>query len=173
MIRLSCFPEVQRIVKGICNRHEMWNTLHRQKCKSTIGCAMHTCVHAQLIASFPWTPTRCVAYSHLSSIHSDMHVGLWNYIRLGDLYLSVLPGCYTGIVHTLSPLESLLALESLLGCLLWSLLDSLLGSLLHSLIESLFERLLARATLECCVWESCTLGGVEFSTVSFLAEGKL
>jgi len=27
MIRLSCSPEVWRIVKGIRNRHEMWNTL--------------------------------------------------------------------------------------------------------------------------------------------------
>jgi len=38
---------------------------HRQKCKSTIGCATRTRAHAQLIASFPWTPARRAAYSHL------------------------------------------------------------------------------------------------------------
>jgi len=27
IIRLSCSPEVQRIVKGISNSHQMWNTL--------------------------------------------------------------------------------------------------------------------------------------------------
>jgi hypothetical protein len=37
----------------------------RQKCKSTIDCATRTRAHAQLIASFPWTPARRVAYSHL------------------------------------------------------------------------------------------------------------
>jgi hypothetical protein len=38
---------------------------HRQKCKSTIDCAKRTCAHAQLIASFPWTPAQRAAYSHL------------------------------------------------------------------------------------------------------------
>jgi len=52
-------------------------------------------------------------------------------------------------IPVLSPLESLLALESLLDSLLRSLLDSLLGSLLHSLLESLLESLLGRATF----WE--------------------
>jgi hypothetical protein len=37
----------------------------RQKCKSTIDCATRTRAHAQLIASFPWTPARRAAYSHL------------------------------------------------------------------------------------------------------------
>jgi len=39
--------------------------LLRQKCKSTIDCATRTRAHAQLIASFPWTPARRAAYSHL------------------------------------------------------------------------------------------------------------
>jgi hypothetical protein len=38
---------------------------HRQKCKSTIGCATRTHAHAQLIASFPWTPAPRTAYSHV------------------------------------------------------------------------------------------------------------
>jgi hypothetical protein len=33
---------------------------HRQKCKSTIDCAL-----AQLITSLRWTPAQCAAYSHL------------------------------------------------------------------------------------------------------------
>jgi len=41
------------------------NCTHRQKCKLTIGCATCTRAHAQLIASFPWTPVRRTAYSHL------------------------------------------------------------------------------------------------------------
>jgi hypothetical protein len=39
--------------------------IHRQKCKSTIDCATRTRAHAQLIASFPWTPARRAAYSRL------------------------------------------------------------------------------------------------------------
>jgi hypothetical protein len=42
-----------------------WTKLHRQMCKSTIGCVTRTRAHAQLIASFPWTPARRAAYSHL------------------------------------------------------------------------------------------------------------
>jgi hypothetical protein len=37
---------------------------HRQKCKSTIDCTTRTRAHAQLIASFSWTPARRAAYSH-------------------------------------------------------------------------------------------------------------
>jgi hypothetical protein len=47
------------------NLYVLENDGHRQKCKSTIGCAMHTRAHAQRIASFPWTPARHAAYSHL------------------------------------------------------------------------------------------------------------
>jgi hypothetical protein len=39
--------------------------VHRQKCKSNIGCATRTPAQAQLMASFPWTPARRAAYTHL------------------------------------------------------------------------------------------------------------
>jgi hypothetical protein len=53
-----------------CNRftNTFWskgNEVHRQKCKSTIGCAIRTPAHVQLIATFPWTPAQRAAYSHL------------------------------------------------------------------------------------------------------------
>jgi hypothetical protein len=41
--------------------------------------------YAQLIASFPWTPAQRAAYSHLYSIHRDVRVGLWNYVRLASV----------------------------------------------------------------------------------------
>jgi hypothetical protein len=49
--------------------------IHQQKYKLTIACTMCTCIHAQLIASFPWTTAQCAVYSHLQSIQG-------NYIRL-------------------------------------------------------------------------------------------
>ena len=54
--------------------------------------------------------------------------GGWRFTSTSLYSLAVIP--------VPSPLESILALESLLR----SLLDSLLGSLLHSLLESLLER---------------------------------
>jgi len=39
--------------------------LHRQKCKSNIGCATRTRTHVQLITSFPWTPAQRAACSYL------------------------------------------------------------------------------------------------------------
>ena len=41
------------------------HSIHRQKSKSTIDCAMRTCAHAWLIASFLWTPAWRAAYSCL------------------------------------------------------------------------------------------------------------
>jgi hypothetical protein len=90
---------------------------------------VHRRAHAELIASFLSTPARRAAYSHLLSIHRDVHVGLWNYIQLAarDGPILVFSACgYTATVHTISatPHESPLAIESLL----------------YSLLESLFER---------------------------------
>jgi hypothetical protein len=59
--------------------------------------------HAQLIGSFPWTPARRTAYSHLLSIHRVVHVRPWNYIQLAaqDESIPVFSSlrCYTGTVH--------------------------------------------------------------------------
>ena len=96
-----------------------WWWQHWQKCKSTIGCATRSCPHAQLIASFPWTPAQRAAYSHLLSIHRDVRVGLWNNIWLParDGPILALTACsFTGTVHTIAASlhESPLAIESLL-----------------------------------------------------------
>jgi hypothetical protein len=78
---------------------------HRQKCKLTIDCTTRIRSLTQLIASFPWTPARCAAYSRLRSIHRVVRVGLWNYILLvaGDgsilVFTACSPCCYTGTVH--------------------------------------------------------------------------
>jgi hypothetical protein len=76
-----------------------------QKCKLTMGCATRTSAHVQLIASFPWTPVRRASYSHPQSIHRDVRVGLWNYIRFAagygpTLYLSLLPGVFVALPVT-------------------------------------------------------------------------
>jgi len=103
--------------------------MHWQKCKLTMGCATPTRAHVQLIASFPWTPVRRTGYSHPQSIHRDVRVGLWNYIRFAAGYrpIPVVAArslcCSTGHTIAASPLYSPLALESRL--------DSLLGSLLE------------------------------------------
>jgi hypothetical protein len=108
-----------RLLLSSCFALRGYSAVHRQKCKSTIGCATHTRAHAQIIASFPWTPARRAAYSHLQSIHRDVRVGLWNYIWLlardGPILVFTVC-CYTSTVHTIavSLYESPLAIESLL-----------------------------------------------------------
>jgi len=92
---------------GVCWVHLLLlkQPVHRQKCKLTIGCTTRTCAHTQLIASFPWTPAWRTAYSHLLSIHRDVRVGLWNYIRQpardGPILLFT-ACCDTGNVHTVA-----------------------------------------------------------------------
>jgi hypothetical protein len=73
--------------------------------------------------------------------------GSWRWAYICLYCLAVIPVLYT---VSLSPLESLLALGSLLGSLLRSLLDSLHEGLLDSLHHSVLESLLERATLESC-----------------------
>jgi len=86
-------------------QHQLWRMGYQQKCKSTIDCATRTRTLAQRLASFPWTPVCCAAYSRLMSIHRVVRVGLWNYIQLvaGDGPIPVFTACslrcYTGTVH--------------------------------------------------------------------------
>ena len=124
----------------------------------TIRCTTRTCTHQQFVASFPWTIAEQEAYSHLKSIHRDVSVGLWNFIRLlardGPIpvFTTCSHCCLTGTVHTItaSPHESLLTIESLL----WSLLESQLNSQLSCPLNSLLDTLLERAAFErAAPWE--------------------
>jgi len=96
--------------------------IHRQKCKSTIGCATRTRAHTQLIASFPWTPARRAAYSrHSRSIEMCMwaYESIYSWRPEMDLYLSLLPAVFAVIpvLHTLSLRVHLTARRRLKACL--------------------------------------------------------
>ena len=59
-IELSDFEAEDVTLKGY-----YLSQVHRQKCKSSIDSATRTRAHAQLMASFPWTPARRAPYSRL------------------------------------------------------------------------------------------------------------
>ena len=72
LVMVNIVPEalnqVDSVRQHLCKTFQQLINFHQPKYKLTIACTVCTGIHAQLIASIPWTSTQCAVYRHLHSI---------------------------------------------------------------------------------------------------------